>query len=610
MADAPADADAQEPELQSLSVGLRDARRTLGLVWTPCRGLIMLIGTLILAAALLPAAALFVSKLVVDGVVRAIDTQAATDREAALIWVGVEAGLLTLLLTARRLLAFYKSRLHAEMGFVVGVHILERVQAFSLRQVEDPEIQQQVVMARQFAASRPYSLVNRVFDIIQQGLTLGALAGLLIGFSPVLLLLVVAGGVPLFIGNLKFSGAAYRFYTSRTPQTRERSYLESLITNEGSARERLHFGIGPAILRRYHTLFDALYSGDRSLQFRRAWFGAALGIVSSAVFLVGKLWIVWVTIAGTITLGQMTMFVGLLKQGQNNLTNLLAAFNGIVEDLLYVANLYALLDLPAEGDEGQAVSGPTPGDGLRFEGVCFTYPGRETAALQDVSFHLAPGSSLGLVGANGSGKTTLVKLAAGLYRPDEGRVCLDGLDLRDWSREALSSRISAMFQPHVNYKLSARDNIAVGIGLAAVGDADLERAAGQGLADELLASLPMGLETRLSKRFLDGTELSGGQWQRLAMARAYLNENADILILDEPTAAMDPAAEAEFMDRPRGNRSVILISHRLANIRRADQILLLDGGRLVETGDHASLIAQGGQYATLFASQANPYREA
>jgi ATP-binding cassette subfamily B protein len=607
MSEAQSDGTAT-PDGPGFMAGVGYARRTLGMVWAASRGLVALIAFMILIAALLPAAALFVSKLVVDGVIAAIDTQAAADRQMALTWVAVEAALVTTLLTVRRLLVFYKSRLHAEMGFAVGQHILERVEGFSLRQIEDPEIQQQVVMARQFAASRPYSLVNRVFDMAQQGLTLLSLSALLIGFSPVLLILVIAGGLPLFVGNLKFSGTAYRFYTSRTPQTRERSYLESLITNEAAARERIHFGFGGAILARYRALFRQLYAEDRTLQFRRAWMGAGLGIVSSAVFLCGKIWIVWVTITGAITLGQMTMFVGLLKQGQNNLTNLLAAFNGIVEDLLYVSNLYALLDLPSEKRSGGAEIGTSPGDGLRFEGVTFTYPGREVPALTDVSLHLPPGASLGLVGANGSGKTTLVKIAAGLYLPDSGRVTLDGLDLTEWSREALTARISAMFQPNMNYKLSARDNIAVGLGLVDVDDIDLARAADAGMARELLDDLPRGLDTRLSKRFLDGTELSGGQWQRLAMARAYLNERADILILDEPTAAMDPAAEAEFMEQPRDGRSVILISHRLANIRRADQILMLEGGRLIESGDHAALIAAAGHYARLFETQAVPYR--
>jgi ATP-binding cassette, subfamily B, bacterial len=390
---------------------------------------------------------------------------------------------------------------------------------------------------------------------------------------------------------------------------RERSNLESLITTEAAARERLHFGLGDELLRRYGEMFESLHAADSALHARQAWIASALGVLSSAVFLGGKVWIVWVTIGGAISLGQMTMLVGLLKQGQTNVSSLMAAFNGVVEDLLYVANLFAVLELPEEDRTSGAVSGPLPGDGLRFEAVSYGYPGRKRLALDGVSFHLPPGSRLGIVGANGSGKTTLVKLATGLYTPVSGRVLLDGLDLREWQRPALARRLGVMFQPFMNYKLTARDNITAGRALADTTPEQLARAAELGLATDLIAELPAGLDTRLSRHFVDGHDLSGGQWQRLAMARAYINETADILILDEPTAAMDPAAEAEFMQRALDGKSVILISHRLSNLRTADQIIVLDKGKLIEAGSHDALVASGGHYAELFASQADPYRE-
>ncbi|WP_416374893.1 ATP-binding cassette domain-containing protein [Maricaulis sp.] len=261
------------------------------------------------------------------------------------------------------------------------------------------------------------------------------------------------------------------------------------------------------------------------------------------------------------------------------------------------------------GRPGVAVSGPLPGDGLRFDRVSFTYPGGPSPALSDVSFHLSPGTRLGLVGVNGSGKTTLVKLAAGLYRPDRGRVTLDGLDLTEWDPVVLAGRIGVMFQPHVNYKLSVRDNVEAGVGLQDLAPGAMDRALAAGLADGLVKDLPDGVATRLSKRFAEGVELSGGQWQRLAMARAHANETADILILDEPTAALDAEAEAAFMARPLApDRSLILISHRLSNLRTADQIILLERGRISEAGDHDALMALAGSYATLFDLQADPYR--
>lgn len=592
-----------------LVTGARYAWRTFALTWKTAPGLTVLIGALTLFVALLPALALYLSKLVVDGVVTAMDSGSPADRDLALVWVAAEAATLAALLAARRVLVFYKTRLHAELGFAVTSLILGKSAALSLVQVEDAAIQQQLLLARQYAASRPYNLVNRLFDGTQQALTLVSVAALLWGFSPWLFLLVVAGGLPLFIGNLRFAGTAYRFYTGRSPQMRDRSYLESLITTEAAARERLHFGFGDELLRRYGHLFESLHSADSALHARQAWIAAALGVLSSAVFLGGKVWIVWVTIGGAISLGQMMMLVGLLKQGQTNVSSLMAAFNGVVEDLLYVANLFEVMALPEEDRSSGATAGPDPDAGLRFDNVSYSYPGRKRPALNGINLHLPHGARLGIVGANGSGKTTLVKLATGLYTPDSGRVTLDGLDLRQWQRGALAKRMGVMFQPYMNYKLTARDNITAGLGLADADAAQLTRAAQLGLAEDLIAELPGGLDTRLSRHFVDGHELSGGQWQRLAMARAYLNEDADILILDEPTAAMDPAAEAEFMQRPLDGKSVILISHRLSNLRTADQIIVLDKGQLIEAGTHDALIAAGGLYATLFESQADPYRE-
>ncbi|WP_417491569.1 ABC transporter ATP-binding protein [Maricaulis sp.] len=592
-----------------LATGARHAWRTFSLTWKTSPGLTLLIGVLTLFVALLPALALYLSKLVIDGVVTAMDSASPADRDLALLWVTAEAAALAVLLAARRILVFYKTRLHAELGFAVTSIILRKSAALSLAQVEDAAVQQQLLLARQYAASRPYNLVNRLFDGAQQALTLVSVAALLWGFSPWLFVLVVAGGLPLFIGNLRFAGTAYRFYTGRSPQMRERSYLESLVTTEAAARERLHFGFGDELLRRYGDLFKSLHGDDTALHARQAWIAAGLGVLSSAVFLGGKVWIVWVTIGGAISLGQMTMLVGLLKQGQTNVSSLMAAFNGVVEDLLYVANLFAVMELPEEDRTSGATEGPDPADGLRFEAVSFSYPGRKRPALDRVSFHLPHGARLGIVGANGSGKTTLVKLVTGLYTPDSGRVMLDGLDLRQWQRAALSRRLGVMFQPFMNYKLSARDNIAAGLALAETDEARIMAAARLGLAEELIGELPAGLDTRLSRHFIDGHDLSGGQWQRLAMARAYLNDEADILILDEPTAAMDPAAEAEFMQRPLNGKSVILISHRLSNLRDADQIIVLDKGKLVEAGTHDALMALGGLYAGLFDSQADPYRE-
>ena len=601
--------DTAEPDPRPARLdSVRQAARTLKLAAEARPVLVAVIAVLTIVAALLPAAALYVSKLIIDGVVTAIDTGNVADRQTALVWVGVESGLLALLLAARRGLVFFKGQLHAGIGFVVSARILDKADSFSLAQIEDPDIQEKLVLARQFSASRPYSLINRVFDLAQHALTLASLMALLVASAPWLILLVIVGGLPVFVGNLRFSGDAYRFYTGRTPQMRERNYLEGLITQEGTARERLHFGQGDELKARFKSLFDELHGDDTALKQRQALYGTLLGLAGSAVFLGGKVWIVAVTIAGAFSLGQMTMLIGLLKQGQAGVNNVLTAFSGTYEDVLYVTNLYELLDTHAVRAPGRATAGPDPSDGLRFEAVSYRYPGQKRAALDAVTFQLKPGMRMGIVGANGSGKTTLVKLATGLYAPDSGRVTLDGLDLADWDSGALRRRLGVLFQPHVNYKLSVRDNILAGTGWRATRDAQIERALDAGLARSVVEDLPGGLDARLSKRFPDGLELSGGQWQRLAMARALVNEDADILILDEPTAALDPAAEAAFLDEERPGQSLILISHRLSNLRNADLILVLEKGRPVAMGDHASLMQAGGLYAELFELQAGAYR--
>ncbi|RKQ95379.1 ABC transporter ATP-binding protein [Maricaulis maris] len=603
------DPDSVSEPVPPLRDRLSAAGRTLAIIAKTRPGLTLGISVLTVVAALLPPAALYVSKLLIDGVVAAIGSGLEADRNAALRWVVVEAGLLAVLLVVRRGLVFQKARLHAELGFAVARLILDKANRFALAQIEHPRVQEMLIHAKQFAAARPYGLIVRGFDSLQAGVTLISIIALLAASAPWLILLMLVGGLPAFLGNLRFSGDAYRFYTARSPQMRERNYLESLVTNEAAARERLHYGLGDPLLGRFSDLFNDMHDGDRRLQGRQAVIGSLLGIGGSAIFLGGKLWIVVATIAGRFSLGDMTMLIGLLKQGQNAVNALLAAFTGSHEDLLYVTRLFALLDLDEGRTAGLATEGPTPGDGLRFENVSFAYPGASTRALDRVSFQLAPGTRLGLVGVNGSGKTTLVKLAAGLYRPDTGRVLLDGLDLAEWDPAALSRRIGVMFQPHVNYKLSVRDNVESGIGLATLSPDAMDRALAAGLARELVDELENGVETRLSKRFAEGVELSGGQWQRLAMARAHANEAADILILDEPTAALDAEAESAFMARPLApGRSLILISHRLSNLRTADLIILLDQGCVAEVGDHETLIGQGGAYANLFALQADPYR--
>ena len=599
----PADVDAP-----GVRAALGFAGRTLGLVWQTAPRLTLLIGLFTIVLALVPALAAYVAKLIVDTVLAAIDSQAAADRQMALVWVAAEAGVLAAGMASRRVLTFLKRILHAELGYAVSTKIFDKTTRLDLATIERADIQQQILLARQHASARPYNLANRVIETGQHALTLVSLAAVLWTFSPLAVAIILAGGLPLFLAELRFSGSAFRFYTGRTPEMRRRNYLETLMTSETAAIERLHAGSTPALRSRYDQLFRWLFGEDRKLQGRRTALGVALLLVSSAFFLGGKAWIVWVTLTGAISLGQMTMYAAVLKQGQNTVTTLLATLGGGYEDLLYISNLYALLAEDEGQVRGDATTGPNPAAGFELTGVCFSYPGSSRPALDNVSLVIPPGQKLGIVGANGSGKTTLVKLLTGLYLPQTGRITLDGRDTKDWDPAVLHARTAAVFQPSQRYSLTAGENIAMGEGLRVEDREKWAAAAEAGLAAPVIADLPDGLETRLSKQFLDGRELSGGQWQRLALARAMLREGADILILDEPTAALDPAGEADFVKALRSRpATLIVISHRLSTLRLCERIVVLENGRIVQDGTAAELAESPGAYRDLFREQAEFY---
>lgn len=593
-----------------LKEGIGYGLRAMGLVWRTAPRLTLAIAGATVLLAVAPALAAYVAKLIIDAILLAIETNTQADRMQALMWTGVEALVLGGMLALRRLLTFLKRILHAQLGYAVSRQIFEKTLRLDLQTIELADVQQQILLARQHAAARPYGLVTRIFEAGQHALTIITFAAVLWTFSPFAVLIVLLGGLPLFASEIRFSADVFRFYTGRTPEMRQRGYIEGLMTSENAAAERLHAGSSPALEERHAGLFAWLFGEDRKLQTRRTAAGIGLIAVSSAIFMGGKIWVVWETVLGVITLGQMTMYAALLKQGQNTMTSLLATVGGGYEDLLYMSNLYALLALDEGTERGRAAQGPVPGDGYRLEGVTLTYPNTNRPALDGLSLHIPPGMRLGVVGANGSGKTTLVKLLIGLYLPDEGRITLDGLDIAQWDPAALHARTAALFQPFQRYNLTVGENIAMGEGLRVTDSERLLAAAAAGLALPLIEDLPEGLDTKLSKQFLDGRELSGGQWQRLALSRAMLRTGADTLILDEPTAALDPEAEAAVLAATgETRRTVILISHRLSNLKHADHIIVLDRGRIIEQGTHDALIEAGGRYRAMFDKQAEFYRE-
>ncbi|MBZ5487350.1 ABC transporter ATP-binding protein [Halomonas aquamarina] len=595
----------------------RYSQRALGLVWETSRWMMFGLALCTLVAGVLPAVAAWVGQLIVDGVVSAMAAHQAAEAPNLLAsitpvlkLVGAEALIIGLIALAQRGLSAQQALLRALLGQKVNVMILEKAGTLSLGQFEDSELYDQLTRARREASTRPLALVNKTFGLLQNAISLGSFSVLLIQFSPWALLILIIGALPVFISEAKFSGDAFRLFRRRSPETRMQGYLETVLAREDSIKEVKLFGLEGLFLQRYRDIFTRLFAEDRRLTLHRESWGFVLGLLGTLTFYAAYAWVVIETIAGALTLGQMTMYLMVFKQGQSALSASLTAISGMYEDNLYLSNLYEYLEQPTEPEGGSLTQGTYPGDGLRFENVSFAYPGGKQV-LQNISLHLAPGQSLALVGENGSGKTTLIKLLTRLYQPTHGRILLDGTDLRDWETGALRRRIGVIFQDFVRYQLQVGENLGVGDTHAFNDETRWQQAAHYGMADSFIERMPKGYHTQLGRWFKDGQELSGGQWQKIALSRAYMREGADILVLDEPTAAMDAAAEADVFTRFRAHsrdKMTILISHRFSTVRSADMILVIDQGRVLERGTHEALLALDGRYAALFRLQAHGYR--
>jgi ATP-binding cassette subfamily B protein len=600
--------------LRALPEVFQYTRHALELVWSTSRPLTIALALLTLVAGVLPAAIAFVGAKIVDAVVAAIAAHGASgaaDLSTVLGYVILEGGLVAALAATQRGLSTCQSLLRAQLGQRVNEMILEKALTLELRHFEDSEFYDKLTRARREASTRPLSLVMRSFGLVQNGIALASYGTLLWQFSPWAVLVLLIAGLPSFVAEAKFSGDAFRLFRWRSPETRMQMYLETVLAREDHAKEVKLFGLGPLLLERYRSIFRKVFKEDRALTIRRDTWGFFLGLVSTAAFYAAYAWIAVSAVRGQITLGQMTMYVMLFRQGQAAVSASLAAISGMYEDNLYLSTLYDYLDTTVDAPSGSATDGPDPGDGVRFENVSFTYPGATEPAVRDVSLHLRPGHSLALVGENGSGKTTLIKLLTRLYVPTSGRITLDGLDLAEWSPVALRRRVAVIFQDFARYQLKVGENIGVGDVEHFEDEARWREAAGLATASPFVEELPAGYQTQLGKWFRDGRELSGGQWQKIALARAFIREGADILVLDEPTAAMDARAEAQVFEQFRElarERMVILISHRFSTVRRADQIVVIQGGEVLERGSHDDLMALDGHYAHLFTLQARGYR--
>ena len=590
------------------------SRVALEIVWSTSAALTLAMAFSTLVSGVLPAAIASVGGLFVDAVASAFQQDSAAAEQArddVLFYVFLELGLVVLITGAQRLNTICQSILRVLLGNKINVMILEKALTLELAHFEDAEYYDKLVRARREASSRPLSLVIKTFDLLRDLIALITIGIFLFQFSAWAVALLAVAGVPAFLAEAKFSGEAFRIHRRRSAERRMQIYLEMVLTREDGVKEVKLLQLGKLFLKRYVDIFRSMYKEDRNLVLRRGFWGYVLGLLASSAFYFAYGWVGFATIAGAITIGQMTMYIAQFRLGQNAVTNSLTAINGMYEDNLYLSNLTEYLEHKVPEQTGTKTSGFDRDDGIRFEDVSFSYPGSEISALNEVSLHIKPGESLAIVGENGSGKTTLIKLLTRLYSPSKGKIFLEGLELKEWDIETLRQKIGVIFQDFARYQLIVGENIGIGDVDEIETDPLIEEAAKKGMADVFVRDLPRSYKTQLGTWFKEGKELSGGQWQKIALSRAFMRSKADILILDEPTAAIDAKAEAEIFSHfgdLTDNKISIIISHRFSTVRRADHIIVLEKGEIQEEGSHSELLNNEGHYATLFRLQAQGYQ--
>ena len=598
-----------QPTLRERLGALRNLRPFLALIWQTSRALTVANVALRLVRAVLPVALLFVGKLIIDEVILLASRGGETDR--LILLIAIELGIAVISDVIGRVVSLVDSLLSEQFVNTTSIRLMEHAATLDLEDFEDSELQDQLDRARRQTMGRS-AMLTQLLGQAQDVVTIITFAAGLIAYAPWLILLLGIALVPAFLGEAHFNAESYSLDHRRTPERREIDYVRQTGASLETAKEVKIFGLNAFLIERYRTLAGNFYRANKALAIRRAFWGSVLTTIGTLGYYIAYAWLAWATLRRELTIGDLTFLAGSFRRLRQLLEGLLSGFSQLAGQALYLDDLFAFFLIQPEIASGpRALPFPQPmREGFRFEHVGFRYPGAERWAVRNLDFTLAAGEVLALVGENGAGKTTLVKLLARLYDPDEGRILLDGRDLREYDLDSLRANIGVIFQDFVRYHMTAAENIAVGRIEAGRDRARIEEAAERSLADEVIRRLPQGYDQVIGKRFRKGVELSGGEWQKVAIARAYMRD-AQLLILDEPTAALDARAEYEVFQRFRElseGKTAVLISHRFSSVRMADRILVMAEGQVEASGTHEELLAAGGRYKELFELQAAGYR--
>jgi ATP-binding cassette subfamily B protein len=612
---------ADTPPLGEQLATLRHLKRFFAQIWRTSRSLTVASILLRLASAMQPLLMLYIGKLIIDEVV--LQSRQSAPGPAFSDWLAsgrlipvaellaLEFALVVISDVLARAISLVDGVLAELHSNTVSMELMRHAARLDLRHFESSEYQDRLERARRQAAGRN-ALLSQIFGQGQAIVTVLTLAVGLFVYAPWLILLLLLSLIPSVLSEAKFNTRSYYLNRWRSSERRELEYLRYIGASAETAKEIKLFGLGPFLVGRFRKLADTILADNRRLATQRAIWGGIFATVSTLTYYGAYAYIVWRTVNGEFSLGDLTFLAGSFLRLHSLFGSLLIGVTQIAGQSLYLDDLFSFFDIrPTIVRPADPKPFPLPiRQGIVFEGVGFRYPDTEHWAVRDLTFTLKAGEALALVGANGAGKTTIVKLLTRLYDPDEGRILIDGVDLRDIDVDDLRTHIGVIFQDFIRYSFTAAENIGVGRIEAGIDRHRIVAAAEQSLAAGVIEKLPLGYDQPLGKLFADGRDLSGGEWQKVAIARAYMRD-AELIILDEPTAALDAKAEAEVFQRFKGlakGKTAVLISHRFSTVRMADRILVLSEGRIVESGTHDELVAERGLYADLFELQAAGYR--